>query len=134
MTLDAAEAFLAAARTAFLGAAARDTPAGRMVRRAFAALDRPAVMRPPGASARLDACGHLGAALAAAAGSAVAAPLADAFRRIEPALRWHAAPNAAAAGRAFLAGHANARIVAADGPVVDDRVRIGVSLVAPEIV
>jgi quercetin dioxygenase-like cupin family protein len=61
------------------------------------------------------------------------ATLIDAFGNLEPLLDWRRRPGAEAVGPAFADGHANAIIVGPDGLEASDEVRIGVSVLAPDV-
>ena len=140
--------FLRALRSAFDAATSRDPVRRALVKRLFERLDRPDLGTAAPAPARLPACRHFEAAVAAATGSgdgpdegtdrppdrappATTAALARALAALEPAFRWYRRVGAETHGPAFLAGHANAFVVGPGGIADPGGVSIGVSLMAP---
>jgi quercetin dioxygenase-like cupin family protein len=109
-------------------------PAGVACRRIFAALETPTAQHAP---RRLDpppAWAHLSRALnGAAAAPAPAAALAEAFAVIEPRLCWQRRAGAERVPGNFADGHTNAIIVGDGGLEQRHDVRIGVSLMAPNV-
>ncbi len=104
-----------------------------LVDRIFARLEKPAP-RADATPARLPACAQLAPALALTrqAGAAMAR-VAASFAALEPALTWRRSPRTAGLGAAFENGYASAIVVGADGLERRDDVRIGISLMAPEL-
>jgi hypothetical protein len=83
---------------------------------------------------RLPVCRHLATALDHARRQpGPAGDLADAFAVIEPRLDWQIRAGAEAHGEQFLDGHANATIAGPEGLEIRRDVRIGVSLMAPNV-
>lgn len=81
----------------------------------------------------LPVCRHLAPALVTAAtGSPETAAVAEAFSHLGPRLRWRRRPSGNA-GPDFADNHANTVFIGADGLEERDDVRIGASLVAPDI-
>lgn len=108
--------------------------AGVANRRIFAALESPGLQQSPGRLETPPACTHLRHALdGAATAAAPARELAEAFAVIEPALRWQRRPGAEQVPGNFADSHANATIVGEGGLEARDDVRIGVSLMAPDV-
>lgn len=84
--------------------------------------------------ARRPACRHLDTALdIARTGDAPLPALADAFAAIEPKFAWQRRAKVDHETDDFADNHANAVIVGVGGLEDSERVRIGVSLVAPNI-
>ena len=127
--IDATEAGIRARAADFLDAMA-------MTDRIFTALksgDGAAPATPPTRlPARLPVCDHLEAALDHARGGPVP-ELGAAFAAIEPAFVWFRRPEAAQVAGDFYENHANAVIIGDGGLEARRDVRIGVSLVAPDI-
>ncbi len=83
---------------------------------------------------RLPVCDYLDGALGLARGGPGPIPaLADAFAAIEPLFAWSRRPEAAHVAGDFYDNHANAVIIGDGGLEARRDVRIGVSLVAPNI-
>ena len=126
--------FIDLTRQAIAARVTTGEPAGQACRRIFSALETPQAEQSPARFADLPAQRHLRAALdAASAGPASAAALAKAFAAIEPRLSWQRRPGAAAGQTDFAEGHANAVVVGDGGLEQRGDVRIGVSLMAPNI-
>lgn len=123
------DAFLIRLQAALNAGAAPGSAPARATARAFAALATPG---PANAVQRETApvCRHLAAAYANAAKGAAAALAAD-FARIEPRFAWKRRFDRKSEDPHFLDNHANATIVGEDGLEQSDRVRMGVSLLAP---
>lgn len=108
--------------------------AGAACQRIFAALEAPGPQQSPSRLETPPACAHLRNAIeGAAAAAAPARELAEAFAAIEPRLRWQRRPGAEQVPGNFADGHANATIVGEGGLEARDDVRIGVSLMAPDV-
>lgn len=107
-------------------------PAELACQRIFSALQKAQGEQAVARAAVLPVQMHLQAALRGAA-KGPAAALAAAFAEIEPRLAWQRRPGATEVSADFADGHANAVIIGEGG--LEDRadVRIGVSLVAPNI-
>lgn len=110
-------------------------PAGRgSVARIFEALDAPLTVTdaPP---KRLEPCRYLDeVAVPEAMPEGSLRDLVVAFRDMEPHLRWHKRTgDETNANAAYREGHANAMIVGPGGLAKHDRVRLGVSLLAPDV-
>jgi quercetin dioxygenase-like cupin family protein len=82
----------------------------------------------------LPVCRHLATALdpARCQPGPVGAP-ADAFTVIEPRLDWKVRTGAETHGEQFLDGHANATIAGPEGFEIRRDIRIGVSVMAPNV-
>lgn len=126
--------FLQCCRDAF-EAAAHGLPAAREVAtRIFSALESPANCERAPPATRVPACAHLPAALAAARTGPGAIPaLADALDAIAPRLAWYRRPGSQPAMGRFHDGHASALVVGAGGLEARDDVRVGLSLMAPQV-
>jgi quercetin dioxygenase-like cupin family protein len=86
------------------------------------------------AASRLPACRYFNAALEEArSGPAEVAAVAQALQAIEPDLSWIRRAGITPQDGDFYHGHANAILVGQGGLETDDRVTIGISLVAPGI-
>lgn len=108
-------------------------PAARAADRIFAALAQscPSAPRPPN---RVPACRHLDDALAAATqASAPGSDHAVALSALAPDLTWYTRAGSESADARFATGHANATIVGQGGLEECSKVRIGVSLLAPDV-
>ena len=128
------QGFLDALHAGLAEPAPPGTPAGDVVARIFAALASPGA-RGAVAPAVRPVTDWLGPALAGA--GAAPPPVASHMRAIgalAPRLAWHPRPGAAAVGQRFLAGHANALVVGQGGLEERDDVRIGITLLAPDVV
>lgn len=109
-------------------------PAEAACRRIFTALETFQAQHTPRRSEPPPACAHLHRALGAAAASpAPAAALAETLAAIEPQLCWQRRPGAERVPGNFADGHANAIIIGDGGLELRGDVRIGVSLLAPQI-
>ena len=105
-----------------------------MADRIFAALNKAADIKAEGAPTRLAVCRYLERALSQARNGPDPVPeLANAFAAIEPEFAWNRRPGSELEYEDFHDGHANAIIVGNGGLEVRQDVRIGVSLVAPDI-
>ncbi len=126
--------FIDAMQAAVAERAAEAPEAAALADRIFSALATPAEAA-NGGGTRLPVCdASLDDAYAnARSGPAPIPDLADAFAAIESRLKWYRRPGSEAVGGPFHDNHANAEIVSANGLERRDDVRIGVSLVAPEI-
>ena len=112
------------------------SPPGEAVRRIFEALAGSigsvgAIA--PGAPPPPPAHRYLPAALERARATPEVAPLAEAFERLEPGLRWSRQPGSEAHGRTFHDGHANTVLVGPTGLERRSDVLVGASLVAPRV-
>jgi hypothetical protein len=86
------------------------------------------------APARVPACAQLAPALACARGGSPAlARVADAFARLEPRLTWRKSVRLADDDSALARGYASAALVGPDGCERRDDIRVGVSLMAPDL-
>ena len=111
----------------------RESDAQAVIDVVFARLERPAP-RAAAMPTRLPACAQLAPALdLTRRGSTAMARLADSFAALEPEFTWRHATRAAARGAAFDTGYASAIVVGSDGLETRDDVRIGISLMAPEL-
>ena len=109
-------------------------PAEAACRRIFTALETFQAQHTPRRPEPPPARAHLQWALDVAATSpAPAAALAAALAAIEPQLCWQRRPGAENVPGNFADGHANATIVGDGGLELRDDVRIGVSLLAPQV-
>jgi hypothetical protein len=130
----ALQALLDATHQALANRLPFDTPAAGVATNIFARLADPRSADNRPQPKRLPVCRHLDAALDTAerAGGDIA-PVAAAFRAVEPLLSWNLRAGAEKAGEIFAKGHANALIVGPGG--MEDRrdVWIGASLIAPQV-
>ncbi len=125
------QGFLDHARAAL--ALACDAPARSLVDRIFTRLEQPAP-RAATAPVRLPACAQLEPALALTrANSPEMARVAESFVALEPEFTWRRSPRTTGLGEAFERGYASAIVVGTDGVEIRDDVRIGISLMAPEL-
>ncbi|MFM9847933.1 MAG: dimethylsulfonioproprionate lyase family protein [Hyphomicrobiaceae bacterium] len=109
-------------------------PADAACQRIFKALETCQAQHAPRRPEPPPAWAHLHWALdSAAASPAPAAALADALAIIEPQLCWERRPGAERVLGNFADGHANAIIVGDGGLEPRGDVRIGVSLLAPQV-
>ncbi len=112
----------------------RDNATFQASRKVMAALNRRAGQSNTVAPQRLDVCSELAPALTEAASAAAPLPeLAAAFAAIEPRLSWWRRETADPSDTRFYNGHANASIIGPDGLEERDDVRLGVSLLAPQV-
>jgi quercetin dioxygenase-like cupin family protein len=126
--------FLTSAEAAIRHGCGVDGPVRGAADRMFAALQAPSGQVERNGTARLPVCRHLATALDHARGQpAPVGALADAFAVIEPRLDWKIRAGAEAHGEQFLNGHANAVITGPEGLELRGDVRIGVSLMAPNV-
>jgi len=126
--------FIDLTQQAIAARAAPSDRAGQACGRIFSALETPQAEQSPARSAGPPAHRHLTVALeAAASGPAAAAALAKALAAIEPRLCWQRRPGAERMPMDFADGHANAVVVGDGGLEQRSDVRIGVSLMAPNI-
>jgi len=123
------------ATEAGIRARATDFPdAMPMAERIFGALKDTGDVKTKNTPARLAACRHLESALSQARDGPDPVPeLADALAAIEPEFTWNRRPGSAQVAGDFYNSHANAIIIGEGGLEVRQDVRIGVSLVAPDI-
>lgn len=106
----------------------------RAGRKVMAALNRRAGQAVAVTSQRLDVCSEIAPALTEAASAGAPMPeLAAAFAAIEPQLSWWRRNTADPSDTAFYNGHANASIIGPGGLEERDDVRVGVSLMAPQV-
>jgi quercetin dioxygenase-like cupin family protein len=127
-------AFLTLAEAAIRHASGADEPVRVATERIFAALQTPSGEAGEAGAARLPVCRHLPVALENARSQQGAlGDLADAFAVIEPQLHWKIRAGAETQGESFLNGHANPAIVGSEGLEIRHDVRIGVSLMAPQM-
>ena len=126
--------FLTSAEAAVRHGSGVEGPLFAAAERIFGALRIPSGQGEPEANAGLPVCRHLATALDHARRQpGPAGALANAFATIEPRLEWNVRTGAEAHGEEFLNGHANATIAGPDGLELRPDVRIGVSLMAPNI-
>lgn len=126
--------FLALAGDAYRAARERIPEAHDVASRIFSALETPV----PGGSApqpaRVPGCEQLAAALATArAGPGVIPALADALEAISPRLAWSRRPGSQPAMGRFFDGHASAIVAGPGGLECRDDVKVGLSLMAPQV-
>jgi hypothetical protein len=126
--------FLTSAEAAVRHGCGVDGPIYAAADRMFTALRVPSGHVDRKGTARLPVCRHLATALDhARRQSGPVGALADAFAIIEPHLDWKVRAGAEAHGEQFLNGHANATIAGNEGLEIRPDVRIGVSLMAPNV-
>lgn len=125
--------FIDAAREALAARVEIGTPCGDAVGRIFGALADSAGSMVPGTSARPPACRFLAPALDRARTESGVAALAEAFKALDPELRWRRRPGSEAHGRTFHDGHANADIIGPTGLEQRSDLLFGASLVAPNV-
>lgn len=126
--------FLQRCRDAFEAASHRIPAAREAATRIFTALESPANGADAPPAARVPGCEQLAAALATARTGPGAIPaLADALEVIAPRLAWYRRPGSHAAMGRFHDSHASAVVVGAGGLEVRDDVRVGLSLMAPQV-
>lgn len=110
-----------------------DDPAALAADRIFAALERQGGANPHPPD-EVPACRHLENALAVATqANHPGADHAGALAALAPALAWYTRAGSDDADPHFATGHANATIIGANGLEDCPNVRIGVSLLAPDI-
>lgn len=127
------QAFFDGLQEAIAEAAPPASPVGRAAAKIFAALKTPGA-RGDAAPVSLPVCRHVGEAAARLRGSGTsAARLAEALDRLAPSLAWSRRPGAEAVGADFAEGHANAVVAGSTGLERRQDVRIGISLMAPNI-
>lgn len=108
-------------------------PAARAADRIFAALAEPRSAGPHQPN-QVAACRHLDDALAAATQAGMpGSDHARALSALAPDLAWYTRGGSDRAGSRFATGHANATIVGQGGFEECTKVRIGVSLLAPDV-
>ncbi len=108
-------------------------PAAQAAARIFSALAQPgrSAPHPPD---QVPACRHLDDALAAAIRSGRPdTDHAGALAALAPQLHWYTRPGSDSADARFATGHANATIIGKGGFEECPKVRIGVSLLAPDV-
>jgi quercetin dioxygenase-like cupin family protein len=128
------QVFLTMAEAAIRHQSAPDGPIPAAADRIFSALQTSAAAPGQSGASRLPVCRHLDRALERVASEpGPVGALADAFASLRPQLGWKTRSGAEAFGEPFLSGHANAMLVGEDGLEDRDDVRIGVSLLAPQI-
>jgi quercetin dioxygenase-like cupin family protein len=128
------QSFLTLAEAAMRHASSADEPVRVATERIFAALQTPSGEAGEAGAARLPVYRHLPMALEnARSRQGALGDLADAFAVIEPQLHWKIRAGAETRGESFLNGHANATIVGSEGLEIRRDVRIGVSLMAPQM-
>ncbi len=109
------------------------SPAARAAGKIFAALETPGA-KDDAAPIALPVCRQVGEAVAALRGSGTpAARLAEALDRVAPLLAWSRRPGAEAVGADFAEGHANAVVVGNSGVERRQDVRVGISVMAPNV-
>lgn len=111
----------------------RKDPAAVAADRIFTALGQPgrSVPRPPD---EVPACRYLDDALAAATQAGRAdTEHAEALAALAPQLSWYTRAGSDSADTQFATGHANATIIGKGGLEECPKVRIGVSLLAPDV-
>lgn len=127
-------AFLRCSRDTFQAAAHRIPESRDVATRIFTALETPASGGGALQPGRVPACDQLAAALATArTGPGVIPALADALEALAPRLAWYRRPGAQPAMGRFHDGHASAVVLGAGGLERRDDVRVGLSLMAPQI-
>jgi len=126
--------FIDATEAAIRAQSARFPDAMPMAARIFAALKHEPGTGAGNPPTRPPVCRHLENALGLARNGPDPVPeLAGAFAAIEPEFEWARRPKSARAAGGFHDGHANAIIVGNGGLEVRQDLRIGASLVAPDI-
>lgn len=127
------ERFLTLTTEAIAARVERGSPAELAMRRVRAAIAAPKPRRAQPASAAPPVCQHVASAISSfeRTGGDLAR-LAIALRALEPELAWRPRPSE---DPVFTRGHANASILGAEAHALEQRddVRIGLSLVAPNI-
>lgn len=127
------QAFLDRLEEAIAQAAPPATPAARAAAKIFAALKTPGA-KSDAAPVALPVYRHIGEAVASLRGSGTpAARLAEALDQLAPSLAWSRRPGAEAAGTGFAGGHANAVVAGPTGLERRQDVRVGISVMAPNI-
>ena len=125
-------ALLVAHRTVVAGTP--DSPVKAFIMRCHEALETPGTVNPDPGPGQYPVCRHLEAALTATAvASPALADLANCFRRLAPRLGWRQRRSVAADDERFQNGHANAAIIGVDALEQHPDVRLGVSLLAPNV-
>ena len=122
-----------AAREILTARVERETPCGGVATHIFDALAASAGTTDSDTSDRPAACRFLAPALERACRASSVRSLAEAFRALEPELRWRRRPGSEAHGRTFHDGHANSDIIGPTGLERRSDLLIGASLVAPNV-
>jgi len=126
--------FLQRCREAFQAASARPAAADDVAARIFAALATAGDASGAPAPARVPACAHLPAALATASAGPGAIPaLADALQALSPRLAWYRRAGSQLLPGPFHDGHASAIVKGPGGLEQRDDVKVGLSLMAPQV-
>ena len=125
--------FFDAARDVLSARAEEGTPSAAVAARVLDALGNSVGTIAPGTLDPPPAYRHLASALEHARATTEIASLADAFRELEPELRWRRRAGSETAGAVFHDGHANADIVGPAGLEQRGDVWFGASLVAPHV-
>jgi quercetin dioxygenase-like cupin family protein len=102
--------------------------------RCHAALKTPGTPKPGHKPSHFPVCDHIPEGLRVTAEiSPELARLADAFGRLAPRLNWHRRDGLKHEDSRFPEGHANATLIGHDGIEYHENVRLGVSLIAPDV-
>jgi hypothetical protein len=126
--------FLTSAETAIRHGCGVDGPVHAAADRMFSAFKVLAGQVERKRTSRLPVCRHLATALDHARRQpGPVSALADAFAVLEPWLNWKVRAGAEAHGEQFLDGHANATLAGPEGLEIWRDIRIGVSLMAPNV-
>ena len=126
--------FIDATEAGIRARAAQFPDAMPMADRIFTALKDTGDVKAKSSPVRLAVCSHLEVAFSQAHDGPDPVPeLADAFAAIEPGVAWSRRPGSARITGDFYNSHANAVIVGEGGLEAREDVRIGVSLVAPDV-
>jgi len=113
-------------------AAPADAATRPIIETVFTSLRQVGPPPPETPGTRLPVCRHFAPACdATARHSPALAGLTDAFRALEPRLRWTRRPDSEALDDHFAANHASVRIVGVGGIEHSDLVTVGASLLAP---
>jgi len=127
------QAFLDSMHRAIRSRTQPNDPAALAADRIFSTLERqgPSAPQPPD---QVPACRHLEQALAAAKQAGRPdTEHAGALAALAPQLAWYLRPGSDSADPQFATGHANATIIGKNGLEECPKVRIGVSLLAPDV-
>jgi dimethlysulfoniopropionate lyase len=127
------QVFLDRLEEAIANGVAPASPAARAAEKIFAALKTPGT-KGDASPVALPVCSQVGQAVAALRGRrSPAAKLAEALEQLAPSLVWSRRPGAEAVGADFAAGHANAVIAGNSGIERRQDLRIGISVMAPNV-
>ena len=127
------QAFLDSMHGAIRSRTQPNDPAALAADRIFTALERQGTPAPHSPD-QVPACRHLEHALAAATQAGRPdTEHARALAALAPQLTWYTRPGSDSADSQFATGHANATIIGKNGLEECPKVRIGVSLLAPDV-